>query len=145
MTQAEEDAVIAQLLAEHKQEEEENAQLMALLSGPFAAVRDQNHVEPAEFLVWDRQREPVIESMPLHELTLRYPCGGPEDGWCLEDLGKMTMKKGTLYRQSVVAHELSDEDPTARPTCGSVVLIARQRPEETHRWLFEKSPIEPED
>jgi hypothetical protein len=144
MTQAEEDAVIAQLLAEYKQEEEENAELMALLSGPFAAVRDQNHVEPAEFLVWDRQREPVIESVPLHELTLRYPCGGLDDGWNLEDLGKMTMKKGTLYRQSVLAHELSDEDPTARPTCGSVVLIARQWPEETHRWLVEKSAIEPE-
>lgn len=144
MTQEEEDAVIAQLLSEHKQEEEENAELMALLSGPFAAVRDQNHVKPAEFLVWDRQRDPVIESVPLHELTLRYPCGGPDDGWNLEDLGMMTMKKGTLYRQSVVAHELSDESPTARPTCGSVVLIARQWPEETHRWLVEKSAIEPE-
>jgi len=144
MTQAEEDAVIAQLLAEHEQEEEENAELMALLSGPFAAVKDQNHVEAAEVLVWDRQREPVIESVPWHELTLRYPCGGPDDGWDLEDLGKMTMKKGMLYRQSVVAHELSDEDPSASPTCGTVVLIVRTEGEGTHRWLVEKSAIEPE-
>ena len=143
MTQAEEDTVIARLLTEHKQEEEENAELMALLSGPFAAVRDQNHVEPAEVLVWDRQREPVIESVRFHELTLRYPCGGPGDGWSLEDLGNMTMKKGMLYRQSVVAHELSNEDPTATPTCGSVVLIVRQRPKETQRWLVEQSAIEP--
>jgi hypothetical protein len=144
MTREEEDAVIAQLVAEYKQEEEENAELMALLTGPFAEVRDRNHVEPAEFLVWDRRREPEIESVPLYELTLRYPCGGPEDGWCLEDLGKMTMKKGLLYRQSVVAHELSDEDPTATPTCGSVVLITRTDPEGVHRWLVEKSAIEPE-
>jgi len=144
MTREEEDAVIAQLVAEYKQEEEENAELMALLSGPFAEVRDRNHLEADRILVWDRQRDPVIESVPLHELTLRYPCGGPEDGWCLEDLGKMTMKKGMLYRQSVVAHELSDEDPTASPTCGGVVLIARTNPEGVHRWLVEKSAIEPE-
>jgi hypothetical protein len=144
MTREEEDAVIAQLVAEYKQEEEENAELMALLSGPFAEVKERNHLEADRILVWDRQRKPLIESVPLHELPLRYPCGGPEDGWNLEDLGKMTMKKGVLYRQSVVAHELSDEDPTARPTCGSVVLIAGQWPEETHRWLVEKSAIEPE-
>ena len=144
MTREEEDALIAQLLAEHKQEEDENAELMALLSGPFAEVRDRNHLEADRILVWDRQREPVIESVAWHELTLRYPCGEPEDGWCLEDLGKMTMKKGVLYRQSVVAHELSDEDPTATPTCGSVVLITRTDPEGVHRWLVEKSAIEPE-
>ena len=140
----EDNAVIAQLVAEHKQEEEEDAELLALLNGPFAEVRDRNHMETDRILVWDRQRKPVVESVAWHELTLRYPCGGPEDGWYLEDLGKMTMKKGTLYRQSAVAHELSDEDPTATPTCGSVVLIIRSDPEGVHRWLVEKSAIEPE-
>ncbi len=144
MTDAETDALIAELLGEYHREEKENEELLALLNGPFAAVRDQNHVEPDRVLVWDRQREPVIESVPLHELTLRYPCGNEGDGWCLEDLGKLAMKKGMLYRQSVVAHELSDEDPTASPTCGTVALIARTEPDGAHRWLVVKSLIEPE-
>ena len=141
MTDAETDALITELLAEHHREEQEDEELLALLSGPFAAVRDQNHVEAAEVLVWDRHREPVIQSVPLHELTLRYPCSAPEDGWTMEDLGKVVRAKGMLYRQSVVAHELSDEDPTASPVCGTVVFIARATEGGRHRWVLEKAAI----
>lgn len=144
MTDAETDALIAELLGEYHREEQENEELLALLDGPFKDVRDQNHVEADRVLVWDRQREPVVESVPLHELLLRYPCGVRGAGWTLQDLGEMTMKKGRLYAESVIAHELSEEDPTASPTCGTVVLVVRSKQEEAHRWLAVKAAIDPE-
>ncbi len=139
------DALVDVLLGKTHREDQEDKELAALLSGPFQAVRDQNHVEADCVLVWNRTRHPVLESVPFHELTLRYPCDGEGDGWDLEELGKVVRAKGTLYRQSIAAHDLSEEDPTATPFCGTVVLIARAMEEERHRWVIEKSAIRQEE
>ena len=144
MTEDDVDALVDELLAEAHREEQEDEELAALLTGPFQAVRDQNHVEGDCVLVWDRSRHPVLESVPFHDLTLWYPCGGEGDGWGLVELGQVVRAKGTLYRQSLAAHDLSEEDPAATPLCGTVVLIARVAEEGAHRWVIEKSAIKEE-
>lgn len=141
MTEDDVDALVDELLAEAGREAQEDEELAALLDGPFQTVRDQNHVEADCVLVWDRSRHPVLESVPFHELTLRYPCGGKGDGWDLCALGKVVRAKGTLYRESTAAHDLSEEDPTATPLCGTVVFIARTAEEAAHRWVLERSSI----
>lgn len=142
MTEEDVDALVAELLAEAHREQQEDEELAALLDGPFKRLRDRNHLEADRVLVWDRTQSPQLASVPFHELTFRYPCGGSGDGWSLEALGKVVRAKGTLYRQSLAAHEVSEEDASASPVCGTVVFIARTTEEGQHRWVIEKAAIE---
>jgi hypothetical protein len=68
------------------------------------------------------EAEGTVEAVDLMELPLRYPVG-PGGRWSAHDLGELLKDKALLYRQSLVAHEISEEDPTAEPACGTVVLV----------------------
>jgi hypothetical protein len=94
--------------------------LLALLDGPYQELRDDNHVTPNEVLVFD-EAAGTVEAVDLMELPLRYPVG-TGCRWSAHDLGELVLDKALLYRQSLVAHEINDEDPAAEPTCGTVVL-----------------------
>ena len=96
-------------------------QLLFALDGEYQELRQDNHVTPNEILVFDAATG-TVEAVDLMDLPLKYPCG-PGERWSLEDLGAVVKDKATLYRRSVVAHEISDEDPKAEPTCGTVVLV----------------------
>lgn len=95
--------------------------LMDLLNGPYSELRDDNHVTPNEILVYDVAAG-TVEAVDLMDLPLLYPCGAG-NRWSYEDLGHVVADKAQLYRQSVIAHEISNEDSEAEPTCGTVVLI----------------------
>ena len=95
--------------------------IQELLNGPYIELRDDNHVTPNEILVYDVAAD-TVEAVDLMELPLRYPCGAG-NRWSFEDLGEMVTDKALLYRQSVIAHEISDEDDEAAPPCGTVVLV----------------------
>jgi len=95
--------------------------LLFALDGRYRELRQDNHVTPNEILVFTEETG-IVESVDLMDLPLKYPCG-PSESWSLEDLGAVVRDKASLYRRSLVAHEISDEDPEAEPTCGTVVLI----------------------
>lgn len=95
--------------------------LLFALDGKYRELRQDNHVTPNEVLVFDAATG-TVDAVDLMDLPLRYPCG-PGERWSLEDLGWVVKDKATLYRKSVLAHEISDEDSEAEPTCGTVVLV----------------------
>jgi len=95
--------------------------LLVALDTTYRELREDNHVAPNEILVFD-VASGQIESIDLMELPLRYPCG-PGNRWSYEDLGHVVADKALLYRQSMLAHEISDEDAEAEPTCGTVALV----------------------
>lgn len=95
--------------------------LLFALDGKYRELRQDNHVTANEILVFDAATS-TVEAVDLMNLPLKYPCG-PGERWSLEDLGAVVRDKATLYRRSMVAHEISEEDPEAEPTCGMVVLV----------------------
>ena len=95
--------------------------LLFALDGKYRELRQDNHVTANEILVFDAATG-IVEAVDLMNLPLKYPCG-PGERWSLEDLGAVVKDKALLYRRSMVAHEINDEDPEAEPTCGTVVLV----------------------
>lgn len=95
--------------------------LLFALDGKYRVLRQDNHVTANEILVFDAANG-TVEAVDLMNLPLKYPCG-PGERWSLEDLGAVVKDKALLYRRSMVAHEINDEDPEAEPTCGTVVLV----------------------
>lgn len=95
--------------------------LLFALDGKYRELRQDNHVTANEILVFDAATG-TVEAVDLMNLSLKYPCG-PGERWSLEDLGAVVKDKALLYRRSMVAHEINDEDPKAEPTCGTVVLV----------------------
>ncbi len=121
-----------------------DAVLAALLDGPFRRLRDTNHVDPHRILVWDQQRQPVIQAVTILELLGRYPCGDAEEAqWCADDLLEILQRKRDLLRMSLVAHDIADERKDAEPTCGTVVLIINPNQEEPHRRTVVLSRVLP--
>ena len=90
-------------------------------------LRDDNFVTPESVLVFTEATR-ALEEVPLWDLALRYPLKQHDQRWSHSDLGEVVEAKATLYRQSKVANELAEEDPTATPECGTVVLVDPDRP-----------------
>jgi len=114
--------------------------LLALLDGPYQELRDDNHVTPNEVLVFD-EAVGTVEAVDLMELPLRYPVG-TGGRWSAHDLGELVLDKALLYRQSLVAHEINDEDPAAEPTCGTVVLVVTAVNGQPYRRVTVKARLE---
>ena len=114
--------------------------LLELLNGLYKELRDDNHVDPHRVLVFE-EAEGTVEAVELFELPLRYPVG-PGGRWSAHDLGELLKDKALLYRQSLVTHEISDEDPTAEPACGTVVLAIPETASEPYRRVCTRARIE---
>ena len=87
-------------------------------------LRDDNFVHPDSILVFT-ETTGTLEEVAFIELPLRFPLLGKGARWSYDDLGEILAVKALLYRQSMIAQEISDEDPTAEPVCGTVVLVQR--------------------
>ena len=109
-----------------------NEKVLAALDGPYRELRDDTHINPNAVLVFTEATE-TVEAVNLWELPLRYPCSGFLARWSYECLGKLVAEKAVLYRQSKVAHELHEEDPSTEATCGTPVLVVPVRPGPFHR------------
>ena len=92
-------------------------------------------------LVFDEATD-TVEAVDLCELPLRYPVAGRQARWCTENLGEVVASKANLYRQSCIAHEISDEDPESEPVCGVPVLQVPVRPG-PYCWVEATSRIVP--
>lgn len=116
-----------------------DARIQELLDGECKEMRCDNHVTPNAVLVYDEVAD-AMEEVDFMELPLRCPCGAGCQ-WSKEDLGAIVREKALLYRQSMIAHEISDEDKESTPSCGTVVLVvtAGMRP---YRWLRVLSNID---
>lgn len=110
--------------------------LLDLLDGPFKNLRDTNHVDPYSVLVYDAEQEPVLQALDFVAVAERYPVG-VGGYWSAEDLGKLVGDKATAYKQSVVAHEVSDELPSAAPLCATVLLAVRGRGLPHRRYVLQ--------
>ena len=87
-------------------------------------LRDRNFVTPDAILLFTMETG-ELEEIELIELPLRFPLSGKGQRWSYSDLGRIVEAKALLYRQSCIADEISDEDPTAMPRMGTVVLSDR--------------------
>jgi hypothetical protein len=116
--------------------------LQFALDGKYRELRQDNHVTPNEVLVFDAATG-TVEAVDLMDLPLRFPLKGKGCRWSYADLGKVLEAKALLYRQSMIAHEISDEDPEAQPPCGTVVIVQHA---ERHclSWFQITARIEPE-
>ena len=122
--------------------DDDDLRLQVLLDGPFRRLRDDNHVDPDSILVWDRQRDPVMQAVPFLELLGRYPCGGAGSQWAPSDFTAILQEKRDLVRMSLASHAISDDDPEITPACGTVVLIISSDPGRGHRWVRVTASIE---
>lgn len=95
--------------------------LQLLLDTTYAELRDQNFVSESSILVYDEDAG-VISEVPVMELPLRFPISGKGARWSAEDLGKIIATKAMGYRQSMVAHSISDDDSQSTPACCTAVL-----------------------
>jgi hypothetical protein len=96
--------------------------LLEALEGPYKELRDDNHITPNAILVFEVSTGTVTE-VGFAELPLLYPTKGKGARWSTADLGEVVADKAMLYRKSVIAHEINDEDPSSQPQCGTVVLL----------------------
>ena len=103
-------------------------------------LRDANHLDPHAVLVYDRDTD-TLERCELWQMPLRFPCGGAGAQWVESDLWRMVKQKAVAYRQSVVAHEVLEENPDASPSCATVVLVITNRVEEPFSWVVVKAPV----
>jgi hypothetical protein len=117
-------------------------ELLALLDEPFRELRDNNHLRDA-VLVWDTSKTPQVFEVPVLELPFVLPLGGKGTRWVVENYGQVVEAKANLLRQSKVAHELADEDPTATPQCGTVVVVVPPETSQPYRWAEVKSRVLP--
>jgi hypothetical protein len=105
--------------------------VLAALDGPYRELRDDTHIAPHTVLVFTEGADgesDTVEAVDLSELPLRYPVAGKGARWCIQNLGELVASKALLYRQSKVAHELHDKDPTSEAPCGTPVLAVPVRP-----------------
>jgi len=116
--------------------------VLAALDGPYRELRDNTHIDPHAVLVFDEATE-TVEAVELSELPLRYPVAGRGARWSYGCLGELVASKALLYRQSKVAHELHDEDPTSQAPCGTPVLAVPERPG-PYSWFEVKARTLPE-
>jgi hypothetical protein len=119
-----------------------NEKLLAALDGPYRELRNDTHLNPHAVLVFD-EKTLAVEEVQLSELPLRYPVIGPGARWSCSCLGALVNSKALLYRQSKVAHELHDEDPTYQAPCGTPVLAVPERPG-PYSWFEVKARTLPE-
>ncbi len=99
-----------------------NAALLEALDGPYKELRQDNHITPNAILVFEVATG-VVSEVDLMELPLLYPIKGRGARWSTTDFGEVVADKALLYRKSVIAHEINDEDPSSQPQCGIVVLV----------------------
>ena len=99
-----------------------NDALLEALDGPYKELRQDNHITPNAILVLDLATDTVTE-VDFAELPLLYPTKGKGARWSTTDLGEVVADKALLYRKSMIAHEINDEDPSSQPQCGTVVLV----------------------
>ena len=95
--------------------------MMRALNERYDELRDDNFVTPNAILVYEEASDTIVE-MDLMDVPLNYPCRGEGARWSTLDLGEVVADKALLFRQSCIATEISDEDPEATPTCGTMVL-----------------------
>jgi hypothetical protein len=116
--------------------------VLAALDGTYRELRDDTHINPHAVLVFDEATE-TVEAVELCELPLRYPVSGQGARWSYGCLGELVASKALLYRQSKVAHELHDEDPTSEAPCGTPVLAVPEQPG-PYSWFEVKARTLPE-
>lgn len=133
--------LVAQLLEKGDDGKYDQKKLLRVLD-ENNTLRDECFYTPETILVYTEKTE-TLEAVPLWELPLLYPLKGRGARWGYSDLGEITEQKSVLYRQSKVANELAEEEPTARPECGTVCLIV---PEQAGvlSWCVVKARIAPE-
>jgi hypothetical protein len=90
-------------------------------------LKDDNFVNP-DFVLVFTEKTGELEEVALIDLPLRFPLEQPGMRWAFSDLGQLVAAKATLYRESKVANELAEEDPTAIPGCGTVCVVDPIRP-----------------
>jgi hypothetical protein len=116
--------------------------LLALLNGPFKRIRDDNHVDPYSILVYDEAQQPLIQAVEFLDLLGRYPCQEINTQWNPRDFVRILQEKRNQYRKSMASHDISDEDGSTTPACGTVVLLINQNPKLPHRWFSVTALIE---
>jgi len=87
-------------------------------------LRDQNFLRGDHLLVFD-EGSGGLDEVAVWDLPLRFPVN---ERWVDSDFGRILRLKFAGYRQSVVAHTLARENPTARPQCSAVVLFIPKDP-----------------
>jgi hypothetical protein len=116
-----------------------NAALLEALDGPYKELRQDNHITPNAILVFEVATGEVTE-VDFAGLPLLHPIKGKGARWSATDLGEVVADKALLYRKSVIAHEINDEDSSSQPQCGPVVLVIP--PTGTYHRLVVQSRID---
>ncbi len=126
----------------HTQGNDPEELLLALLNGPFKRIRDENHVDPYSILVYDEGQQPMIQAVEFLDLLGRYPCQEINTQWNPRDFVRILEEKRNQYRKSMASHDISEEDSTTTPVCGTVVLLVNKNPKLPHRWVSINALIE---
>lgn len=122
----------------------ENEELLALCDGPFRVLRDDTFIDPERLLVWDRNAEPVVQSLTFEEATDHYQCGGRESLWSRGDLDIIKTEKRKCLGETLESYaDLENPSSTGTLMCATTCLIVSNNPLVPHRWCVIKArPLE---
>ena len=122
---------------------EDNAELLALLDGPFKELRDDTHPDPTRLLVWDRAATPSVQALTFEEATERYQCGGEGSRWVPEDLEEVKKAKRECLEETLSSYAKQEADPAYEGLCSTPVLVVSPNPLRAHRWAVVKAYLCP--
>ena len=103
-------------------EENLERKLLEAVNGRYAEMRDDNFVDPDRILVYDQETDTIAECH-IEVLADEYPTNGPGHRWSSTDLADTLWEKCLAVRQSLHAHDITDQDPQAVASCKGVVLV----------------------
>ena len=103
-------------------DEDLDRKLLEAVNGRYAELRDDNFIDPDRILVYDEETDTIAECH-IEVLSDEYPTKGPGHRWSSTDLADTLWEKHLAVRQSLQAHEITDQDPHAVASCQGVVLV----------------------
>lgn len=118
--------VLEALLTAIERDDDEMA-LDTLLASE-ASLLEANALDGNYLLVWDPAEAPPLREMEILDVLERYPCRGEAARWNCDDFVALLEGKILQWRKTMVALEILQEQPGARPAASTMVLLVPEDP-----------------
>jgi hypothetical protein len=88
-----------------------------------ASLLEANALDGNYLLVWDQADATPLREMEILDVLERYPCRGETARWSCDDFVALLEGKILQWRKTMVALEILQEHPDARPSASTMVLL----------------------
>ncbi|QPN65720.1 hypothetical protein [Synechococcus sp. CBW1006] len=119
--------VVLEALLQTIERDDTEVSLEALLTAESDLLQT-NALDSAALLVWDEQTTPMLEELEILDLLEAYPCRGPGARWTPDIFVQLLEAKGRLFRQTLLAVEILEEQPDTRPNAHTMLVMVPPDP-----------------